>query len=115
MQASIHDWATRSRPLALVRRLEPGAPLAGAADGAGCAPEKCWSELAALGVFSIALPAKAGGAGGTVTGLALRGEAAAPAAQGLLPAVGDGRSSVATGLSAAPVTGTWQADGTLRV
>jgi alkylation response protein AidB-like acyl-CoA dehydrogenase len=29
-----------------------------------------WAELAALGVFSIALPAKAAGAGGTVTDLA---------------------------------------------
>jgi 3-oxochol-4-en-24-oyl-CoA dehydrogenase len=141
MQASIRDWATRSRPLALVRRLEPGAPLTGVADGAGCAPEseKCWGELAALGVFSIALPAEAGGAGGAVTdlaaaleqltcamvpgpvmptllaGLVLRGRADAPAAQALLPALADGRSSVAVGLSAAPVTGTWRSDGTLRV
>ena len=141
MQASIRDWATRSRPLALVRRLEPGGPLPGAAGGADCAPgsRKSWDGLAALGVFSIALPAKAGGAGGTVTdlaaaleqltcamvpgpvmptllaGLVLRGHADEPAAQALLPALADGRSSVAVGLSAAPVTGTWQADGTLRV
>jgi hypothetical protein len=141
MLASIRDWAARAHPLALVRQLEPGTPLPDAADGPAQTPDlgPCWSELAALGVFSIPLPAEVGGAGGTVTdlaaaleqltcamapgpvmptllaGLVLRGQADAPAARALLPALADGRSSVAVDLPAGPLTGTWQADGTLRV
>jgi alkylation response protein AidB-like acyl-CoA dehydrogenase len=54
LQAAIRDWAKQAAPLAAVRRLEPGLP----------------AGLADLGVFSIAIPEAAGGAGGTLTDLA---------------------------------------------
>src|SRR5215831_17189642 len=62
LQASIRDWAKRADTLALVRRLEPGP--------APAEWEDCWPALAALGVFSIALPTEVGGAGGSVADLA---------------------------------------------
>ena len=62
LQASIRDWAKRADTLALVRRLE-SAP-------APAEWEDCWTALAALGVFSIALPTEVGGAGGSVADLA---------------------------------------------
>jgi 3-oxochol-4-en-24-oyl-CoA dehydrogenase len=136
LQTAIRDWAARSRPIALSRRLEPGPP-----DRAASATEaeRCWDDLGALGVFSIALPAEAGGAGGTVAdlaaaleelaralapgpvlptllaGLVLREAQDVPAAAALLPSVAAGRASVAAGLSAGRLTGTWQPGGTLRV
>jgi len=84
LQASIREWAKRARPLAQVRRLEPGSPPAGArgspaggydgsAGGHDGPPGRpagpagahddggCWSGLADLGIFSIGLPADAGG------------------------------------------------------
>jgi alkylation response protein AidB-like acyl-CoA dehydrogenase len=62
LQASIRDWAKQAAPLAAVRRLEPGTPAG---------PETAHlSEVAGLGIFSIAVPEAAGGAGGTVTDLA---------------------------------------------
>ena len=74
LQQSIRDWAERADPLALVRRLEPGSPPGagpGSPGGAVLAEaDGCWHDLASLGIFSIALPAGAGGAGGTVTDLA---------------------------------------------
>ena len=63
LQASIRDWAKRADTIALVRRLEPGP-----ADPAEW--EDCWQAVAGLGVFSIALPAEVGGAGGSVADLA---------------------------------------------
>jgi hypothetical protein len=80
LQASIRDWAKRAGPLALVRRMEPGSDVGGADasgpgwdgpgwDGPGW-DGPCWGDLAGLGVFSIALPAAAGGTDGTVTDLA---------------------------------------------
>src|SRR5215831_19483771 len=62
LQASIRDWAKRADTLALVRRLE-SAP-------APAEWEDCWNAVADLGVFSIALPAEVGGAGGSVADLA---------------------------------------------
>jgi len=64
LQASVRDWAARAGPLAVVRGLESGEP------GAGEAAGRCWRDLAGLGIFGIALPAAAGGAGGTVADLA---------------------------------------------
>jgi 3-oxochol-4-en-24-oyl-CoA dehydrogenase len=139
LQASIREWAKRAGTLALVRGLEPDVPASGGrlaypAEGAGH-----WQALADLGIFSIALPAAAGGAGGTVADLAaaleqltydlapgpilptllasllLRGHAGQPAAKELLPALTAGQASVAVGLTAGSLSGEWQEDGTLRV
>jgi alkylation response protein AidB-like acyl-CoA dehydrogenase len=137
LQASIRAWAARSGTLAQVRRLEPGASPD---HGPGVpAADESWDELAELGVFSIALPAESGGAGGTVTdlaaaleelacalvpgpvmptllaGLALTGHGDLPAAKELLPALAAGQASVAVGLTTGTMTGAWDADGTLRV
>ena len=66
VQASLRDWAKQAAPLAAVRRLEPDAPQDNPAnDDTGAI-----ADLAALGVFSIAVPEDAGGAGGTVADLA---------------------------------------------
>jgi alkylation response protein AidB-like acyl-CoA dehydrogenase len=93
LQASIRAWAKRADPLAQVRRLEPtvtGAGETGPREGGPAgpaqpdpvldiAPGDAWSDLADLGIFSIALPdalpadalpADSGGAGGTVADLA---------------------------------------------
>ncbi len=144
LQASIREWAKRAGTLNLVRGLEPpdGAPgsgpgEAGEAGAAGAA--RTWRELAGLGVFSIAVPAEAGGAGGSaadlaaaleqitdalvpgpvmptlLAGLALTGLAGQPAAKALLPDVAAGRASVAVGLTTGTATGTWRGDGTLLV
>ena len=56
LQASIRDWAKQAGPVAAVRRPAPG--------------NAYLSDLAALGIFAIALPEEAGGAGGTVADLA---------------------------------------------
>ena len=64
VQASLRDWAKQAAPLAAVRRLEPDAPKDDTAQ------ITYLNDLAALGVFSIAVPEDAGGAGGTVTDLA---------------------------------------------
>jgi 3-oxochol-4-en-24-oyl-CoA dehydrogenase len=64
LQASIRDWAKQAGPLAAVRRLEPGVPAQPAVWGTFL------SEAAGLGIFSIAVPEYAGGAGGTLTDLA---------------------------------------------
>jgi alkylation response protein AidB-like acyl-CoA dehydrogenase len=60
LQASLRDWAKQAAPLAAVRRQELDAT----------APTPYLTDLAALGVFSIAVPEAAGGAGGTVADLA---------------------------------------------
>jgi 3-oxochol-4-en-24-oyl-CoA dehydrogenase len=137
LQASIREWIKRAGTLALVRGLEPGASPGGQPDPAAWADH--WDALADLGIFSIALPAAAGGAGGTVAdlaaaveqltyglvpgpvlptllaGLVLRGHSDAPAAKELLPVLAVGQAPVAVGLAADTMTGVWLADGTLRV
>ncbi|MGH3167685.1 MAG: acyl-CoA dehydrogenase family protein, partial [Trebonia sp.] len=71
LQAAIRDWAKRAGALSLVRDLEPGGPAGGPIGGpAEAGSRRHWDELAALGVFSIALPESAGGAGGTVADVA---------------------------------------------
>ncbi len=143
LQQSIRDWAEQANPLALVRRLEPGSPPGagpGSPDAAGLAEAAgCWDDLASLGVFSIAVPAGAGGAGGTVTDLAAAVEqigdalvpgpvlptllaglilaplTGLPAAQELLPALADGQEPVAVGFTGATMTGAWLPGGALRV
>jgi alkylation response protein AidB-like acyl-CoA dehydrogenase len=79
LQASIREWAKRAGPLALVRRLEPDPlepdPTAKPADKPADEPDpkltqQCLSDLADLGIFSIAIPEEHGGAGGTVADLA---------------------------------------------
>ena len=60
LQASLRDWAKQAAPLAAVRRMEQD----------DAAPISSVTDLAALGVFSIAVPEDAGGAGGTVADLA---------------------------------------------
>src|SRR5260370_34301565 len=64
LQASIRDWAQQAGTLALVRTLEPGTERGTPPSEAPWAGH--WAALADLGVFSIALPEPAGGAGGTV-------------------------------------------------
>ena len=139
LQASIRDWAKRAGPLAFVRSLEPG-PDAGSPGCAG--PDWAgpgWAGLAGLGVFSIALPAAAGGADGTVTdlaaaleeltlalapgpvlptllaGLVLAPHAGLPAVPPLLTALAAGAATATVSLPAATLTGDWQAAGQLRV
>jgi alkylation response protein AidB-like acyl-CoA dehydrogenase len=139
LQGSIRDWAKQAGPLALVRSLEPG-PDAGGADvsdpGWG---GPSWDGLAGLGVFSIALPAAAGGAGGTVTdlaaaleeltltlapgpvlptllaGLVLAPHPDLPVVPPLLSALAAGKTTATVGLPAATLTGAWQPAGQLRV
>ena len=134
LQASIRDWAKRTGPLALVRSLEPG-PDAGGPGWAGPG----WAGLASLGVFSIALPAAAGGADGTVTdlaaaleeltlalapgpvlptllaGLVLAPHAGLPAVPPLLTALAAGAATATVSLPAATLTGDWKGAGQLRV
>ena len=139
LQASIRDWAKQAGPLALVRGLEPG-PDAGRADASGPAwGGPGWDGLAGLGVFSIALPAAAGGADGTVTdlaaaleeltltlapgpvlptllaGLVLAPHADLPVVPPLLSALAAGEATATIGLPAATLTGAWQPAGQLRV
>jgi alkylation response protein AidB-like acyl-CoA dehydrogenase len=137
LQASIRDWAQQAGTLALVRTLEPGTERGTPPSEAPWAGH--WAALADLGVFSIALPEPAGGAGGTVAdlaaaleqlavalaagpvlptllaGLVLRGHADLPAAKELLPALAAGQASVAVALTEGTITGAWLPDGTLRV
>ena len=84
LQESIREWAKRAGTLAQVRGLEPGGRpagerpaggrpaggLPGAPPGGAAAIGRYWSDLAGLGVFSIALPVRAGGDGGTAADLA---------------------------------------------
>jgi len=131
LQASIRDWAGRAGTLELVRGLE--------LDPSRARGGESWRGLADLGVFSIALPAEAGGADGTaadlaaaleqitdalvpgpvmptlLAGLALAGLGDLPAAKAPLPDLAVGRASVAVGLTTGTMTGTWFGDGTLRV
>jgi 3-oxochol-4-en-24-oyl-CoA dehydrogenase len=126
VQASIRDWAKQAGPVAAVRRLE--------LDPAGPAQNTYLSDLADLGIFSISIPAEAGGAGGTVTDLAaaleqltialvpgpvtpnvLAGLLLTAAGSPLLPALAAGRATGAVGLTAGTLTGTRAADGTLHV
>ena len=154
LQASIRDWAKRAGPLALVRSLEPGPDAIGAGargpggtgpgwggqggDGPGWGGP-CWGDLAGLGVFSIALPAAAGGADGTVAdlaaaleeltlalapgpvlptllaGLVLAPHTGLPAVLPLLRAQAAGEATATVGLPAATLTGAGAAAGPLRV
>ena len=118
LQASIRDWAKQAGPLAAVRRLEPGGPAEPAAS--------YLTEVAGLGVFSIAVPGEVGGAGGTLTDLAAALEQLAIAlvpgpvmptvlagllltaagATAPLPALAAGQPTVAVALTAGPLTGT---------
>ena len=118
LQASIRDWAKQAAPLAAVRRLEPGA----AAEPKEASTHL--SEVAGLGVFSIAVPEAAGGAGGTLTDLAAALEQLAVAlvpgpilptalAALLHPALADEATAVA--LTADPLKATPREDGSLRV
>ena len=127
VQASIRDWAKQAGPVAAVRRLE--------LDPAGPAQNTYLSDLADLGIFSISIPAEAGGAGGTVTDLAAALEQltialvpgpvtpnvlaglllTAAGTTALLPALAAGQATGAVGLTAGTLTGTRAADGTLQV
>ena len=126
VQASIRDWAEQAGPVAAVRRLE--------LDPAGPPQNTYLSDLADLGIFSIAIPAEAGGAGGTVADLAaaleqltialvpgpvtpnaLAGLLLTTAGSPLLPALAAGQATGAVGLTAGTLTGTRAADGTLHV
>ncbi|HUZ37919.1 MAG TPA: acyl-CoA dehydrogenase [Streptosporangiaceae bacterium] len=145
VQASIRDWAKRAGTLAMVRGLEPGTPAGAGPDGQPGGPPAAtpggdyWDTLAGLGIFSIALSEEVGGDGGTVTdlaaaieelahalapgpvmptalaGAALRDHVHEPPAKDLLPALAAGQASVAVGLTAGTLTGSWLADGRLRV
>jgi 3-oxochol-4-en-24-oyl-CoA dehydrogenase len=128
LQASLRDWAKQAAPIPAVRRLEPGAPPAD--------QHPYLSGLAGLGVFSIAVPEEAGGAGGTRTDLAAALEQltvalvpgpvlptvlaallltpAGPAAT-FLRDLAAGRATAAVALTAASLHATRAADGTMRV
>ena len=132
LQASIRDWAKQAGPLVAVRRLEPGGPGGSAEPAAWTA---CLTEVASLGVFSIAVPGEAGGAGGALTDLAaaleqlaialvpgpvlptaLAGQLLAVAgATAPLPGLAAGQATAAVALAAGPLTGTRPGGGTLRV
>ena len=126
LAASIRDWAKQAGPVAAVRRLEsnPAEP----------AQNAYLTDLADLGIFSIPVPAEAGGAGGTVTDLAaaleqltvalvpgpvtptaLAGLLLTAAGSPLLPAVTAGQATGAVALTAGTLTGTRAAGGTLHV
>src|ERR1022692_1422235 len=126
LQASIREWAKRARPLAQVRRLEPGSPPAGGHGGPPGRPSGpagaqddggCWNGLADLGIFSIGLPVDAGGAGGTVADLAAALEqiTCALVPGPVMPTLLAGQAAVAVGLTTGTMTGAWAGDGTLRV
>jgi alkylation response protein AidB-like acyl-CoA dehydrogenase len=66
---AVRGWAARSTPLATARSQET----------APDAWRKHWSDLAALGVFAVAVSEELGGAGGSVVDLAVMLEAAAEA------------------------------------
>jgi alkylation response protein AidB-like acyl-CoA dehydrogenase len=126
LQASIRDWAKQAAPLAAVRRLEPGLPAG---------PSIHLTDVADLGVFSIAVPEAAGGAGGTLTDLAAALEQltialvpgpilptalaglllTADGAMAALPAMAAGELTAAVALTGDPLRASRQADGTLRV
>ena len=122
LQASLRDWAKQAAPLAAVRRLEPGAPAP--------AQTTYLSDLAALGVFSIAVPEAAGGAGGTLTDLAaaleqltvalVPGPVLPTALAGLLaatqlPALATGEATAAVALTADGFEAVHAPDGALHV
>jgi 3-oxochol-4-en-24-oyl-CoA dehydrogenase len=127
MQAALRDWAKQAAPLAAVRRLEPGAPAP--------AEPGYLSDLAGLGLFSIAVPEAAGGAGGTLADLAaaleqltvalvpgpvmptvLAGQIlAAAGAPAPLRAMAAGQATAAVALTPGTLTGVRQPGGTLRV
>jgi 3-oxochol-4-en-24-oyl-CoA dehydrogenase len=72
LQTSIREWAKRAAVIDVVRSLEPDAGGhygVATALGDGPAAER-WASLAELGVFSIGLPAAAGGADGSTADLA---------------------------------------------
>ncbi|MDQ1655140.1 MAG: 3-oxochol-4-en-24-oyl-CoA dehydrogenase [Cryptosporangiaceae bacterium] len=130
VQASIRQWAAKAGTLATVRGMErdPGTGWAGQ-----------WADLARLGVFSIALPEQAGGAGGSacdlaaaleqvtdalvpgpvlptvLAGLVLAPHLDAPAVKSVLADLGSGAASVAVALGTGTITATPAADGALRV
>jgi len=120
LQASIRDWAKQVGPVAAVRRLAPG--------------NAYLSDLAALGIFAIALPEEAGGAGGTVADLAaaleqlavalvpgpvlptaLAGLLAAARLPALVAGWATGGATAAVALETGTLTGARHADGTLHV
>jgi alkylation response protein AidB-like acyl-CoA dehydrogenase len=120
--ASLRDWAKQAGPLAAVRRLEPGA--------AAPAETTYVADLAALGVFSIAVPEAAGGAGGTLTDLAaaleqlavalVPGPVMPTALAGLLattqlPALATGEATAAVALTADRLQAIHAPDDTLHV
>jgi 3-oxochol-4-en-24-oyl-CoA dehydrogenase len=122
LQSSLRDWAKQAGPLTAVRRLEPGLPAP--------AETTYVSDLAALGVFSIAVPEPAGGAGGTLTDLAAALEQLAVAmvpgpvlptalagllAAAQLPALATGQATAAVALTAGGLQATRAPDGTLHV
>jgi hypothetical protein len=145
LQETIRDWAKRADTLALVRAREPdgpehAAPEPGEVAGLPGDPgSQCWRELAGLGVFSIALPEAAGGAGGTVAdlaaaleeltlalvpgpvlpallaGLVLAPHAGLPVVAPVLPALAAGELAVTVATGPGTLAGTWQPDGSLLV
>jgi 3-oxochol-4-en-24-oyl-CoA dehydrogenase len=128
IQDSIRDWAVRAGTLGTVRAMEHS----------GEAWRRHWAGVGALGVVGIAVPAELGGAGGDVADLAaaleqltdalvpgpilptalaalvLSGCPDLPAAKELVPALTAGRSTAAVA-SGGSLTGTWLADGALRL
>jgi 3-oxochol-4-en-24-oyl-CoA dehydrogenase len=131
IQASIRQWSARADTLRAVRALEA------APDPAHWQPH--WQSVTDLGVFAIALPDHAGGAGGGVTdlaaaleqvtdalvpgpilptlvaGLVLSAHAEQPAVKELLPAIAAGAASVAVAFEPGTLETTPAGDGGVRV
>ncbi|MGV9667233.1 acyl-CoA dehydrogenase [Nocardia niigatensis] len=73
VQESMRGWATAVRPIATMRSREQADLRSGAPDFW----REYWPRLADLGIFRVAVPEEAGGAGGTVGDLAVLVEQAA--------------------------------------
>jgi alkylation response protein AidB-like acyl-CoA dehydrogenase len=137
--ATVHALKSDASPAetATVRALPEASPAEAAT--ARHRAEQHWADLAGLGVFAIAVSEHLGGAGGDALDLAaaleeitaalvpgpilptllaelvLAGQAARPAAEGLLPELAAGSASVAVALDAGTLTTTRLPGGALRV
>jgi 3-oxochol-4-en-24-oyl-CoA dehydrogenase len=126
--AAIRNWAGKAHPQATSRTQET----------AFDAWRKHWPDLTELGIFAVAVPESAGGAGASIADLAVMLEAAADAlapgpivttslaglvlsrshaagAASLLAGIVDGSLTFGLGLEVGAVTGSRSADGTLVV
>jgi 3-oxochol-4-en-24-oyl-CoA dehydrogenase len=139
---SVTQWAKRAGTIAAVRSLESTGGRASSADRPHLPiGGDLWSDLAELGIFSIAVPEESGGDGGTVADVAVVAEQLAAviapgpilptllaglvisrcsrdssgAGHALLADIAAGRAAAGVGLTPEGVTGSMSAGGELRV